>query len=658
MSSPTANSRPTILIRQAYREGGKAKKRTLSNITKLPPETVEKIREVLRGADIADAPAKLEDAFEISRSLQHGNAAAVLATLRACGIEQAIASRRSRSRDLAVALVAQRILEPGSKLAAARLFRPETAVSTLASQLGLPETLSEDRLYETMDWLLERQPRIEKALAEKHLSEGSPVLYDLTSVWSYSRTCPLVDRGYSRDGKKGLPQIEFGLLCDADGRPVAVEAFPGNASDPSTVAAQVGKLRDRFGLKRAVFVGDRGMAAQARVREDLEPNGYDWIFALRAAGVGALAAEGSLQPTLFDERDMAEIECRELFPGERLVVCRNPAAGRGADPQAQGLDRGGDARSDRDPPRGPPGQAAAPECGRDPAARRARPRQAQDAEAFRSEDRNGILLLEAQKTKYRRRGGSGRILRRSDQRSGRADVRRRRRRDLQEIGPGREGVPDDEGVRPPGPADPPPPRAEGPRPPPDLHARLPCRKAHARSARPDAVRRRARPGPGLARRQGRALAAGQAEGGLETHELGRGRPRLPGTARAARNAHDEPDRALGAGKAGIRRPRLADADPETGAAAAEREATVSRGGQNSGGIAAGAGRRGVVRVLPLRGCAVSDSSASDDEPGHRSGFLSFRVVRPFFVRGGAESVESLWTILIRAISRFRVRDPD
>ena len=321
---PNRNSRPTILIRQAYREGGKARKRTLANITKLPPDAVEKIRKILRGADPADAPAELEDAFTISRSLQHGNAAAVLAALRGCGVDRAIASRRSRSRDLAVALVAQRILEPGSKLAAARLFRPETAVSTLASQLGLPENAGEDRLHETMDWLLERQPRIEKALAEKHLSEGSPVLYDLTSVWSYSRTCSLVKNGYSRDGKTGLPQIEFGLLCDAEGRPVAVEAFPGNASDPSAVAVQVGKLRDRFGLKRAVFVGDRGMTAQARVREDLEPNGYDWIFALRAAGVRALADRGALQPTLFDERDMAEIECQELFPGERLVVCRNP----------------------------------------------------------------------------------------------------------------------------------------------------------------------------------------------------------------------------------------------------------------------------------------------------------------------------------------------
>ncbi len=295
---PNRNSRPTILIRQAYREGGKAKKRTLANITKLPPDAVEKIRKILSGADPADAPAKLEDAFTIARSMPQPRSAARTAAAFPCCSDREIASRRSRSRDLAVALVAQRILEPGSKLAAARLFRPETAVSTLASQLGLPETLSEDRLYETMDWLLERQPRIEKALAEKHLSEGSPVLYDLTSVWSYSRTCPLVDRGYSRDGKKGLPQIEFGLLCDAEGRPVAVEAFPGNASDPSTVAAQVGKLRDRFGLKRAVFVGDRGMITQARVREDLEPNGYDWIFALRAAGVGALAENGALQPTL------------------------------------------------------------------------------------------------------------------------------------------------------------------------------------------------------------------------------------------------------------------------------------------------------------------------------------------------------------------------
>ena len=322
---PNRGSRPTILIRHSYREGGKVNKRTLANITHLPPETVEKIRAVLKGAVLADAPGGgLGGAFRIARALPHGNVAAVLAALRACGIEQAIAPRRSPKRDLAAAMVAQRILEPGSKLAAARSFRLETAASTLAAELGLPENVSEDRLYEAMDWLLERQPRVEKALAERHLREGSPVLYDLTSTWTYSRECRLARRGCSRDGRRGLPQIEFGLLCDGEGRPVAVEAFPGNAADPSTVASQIRKLRDRFGLERVVFVGDRGMAAQARIREDLEPNGLDWIFALRAPAIRSLAKDGALQPSLFDERDMAEIECPERFPGERLVVCRNP----------------------------------------------------------------------------------------------------------------------------------------------------------------------------------------------------------------------------------------------------------------------------------------------------------------------------------------------
>ena len=322
---PNRGSRPTILIRHSYREGRRVMKRTLANITHLPPETVEKIRAVLKGAVLADAPGGgLGGAFQIARSLPHGNVAAVLAALRACGIEQAIASRPSPKRDLAAAMVAQRILEPGSKLAAARSFRTETAASTLAAELGLPGNVSEDRLYEAMDWLVERQPGIEKALAERHLREGSPVLYDLTSTWTYSKECDLARHGRSRDGKRGLPQIEFGLLCDGEGRPVAVEAFPGNAADPSTVASQVDKLRNRFGLEHVVFVGDRGMVTQARVREDLAPNGLDWIFALRAPAIRALAEDGALQPSLFDERDMAEIECPERFPGERLVVCRNP----------------------------------------------------------------------------------------------------------------------------------------------------------------------------------------------------------------------------------------------------------------------------------------------------------------------------------------------
>ncbi len=322
---PNRGSRPTILIRHSYREGRRVMKRTLANITNLPPETVEKIRAVLKGAVLADAPGGgLGGAFAIPRSLPHGNVAAVLAALRACGIEQAIAPRRSPKRDLAAAMVAQRILEPGSKLAAARSFRQETAASTLAAELGLPGNAGEDRLCEAMDWLLERQPRIEKALAERHLAEGSPVPCDPASTWTYSRKCRLARRGCSRDGRRGLPQIEFGLLCDGEGRPVAVEAFPGNAADPSAAASQIRKLRDRFGLERVVFVGDRGMTAQARIREDLEPNGLDWIFALRAPAIRSLAEDGALQPSLFDERDMAEIECPERFPGERLVVCRNP----------------------------------------------------------------------------------------------------------------------------------------------------------------------------------------------------------------------------------------------------------------------------------------------------------------------------------------------
>ena len=514
---PNRNSRPTILIRHSYREGGKVKKRTLSNITKLPPEMIEKIRKILRGAAVADLPAALEDAFTISRSLQHGNAAAVLATLRGCGIEQAIASRRSRSRDLAVALVAQRILEPGSKLAAARLFRPETAVSTLASQLGLPENVNEDRLYETMDWLLERQPRIEKALAEKHLSEGSPVLYDLTSVWSYSRTCPLAEHGHSRDGKTGLPQIEFGLLCDADGRPVAVEAFPGNASDPSTVAAQVGKLRDRFGLKRAVFVGDRGMVTQARVREDLEPNGYDWIFALRAAGVGALAENGALQPTLFDEQDMAEIECRELFPDDRLVVCRNPLLAEERTRKRKDLIAA--ATQDLIEIRRAVRRDKRPLRNADAIRRRAERalKKRKMRKHFDLKIGTGSFSWKRKKQNIADEAALDGFYVRADQRAGRADVRRRRRAETyKRLGRVERAFraikASDLQIRP----DPPPPRAADPRPPPDLHARALCRHAHAQSARPDAVRRRARPGPQLARRQGRALAAGQAEGGHES----------------------------------------------------------------------------------------------------------------------------------------------
>ena len=314
---PNRRSPPAILLRESFRQDGKSRKRTLANLSRLPKHVVDALDALLKGT--TQTPPS--GAFDIVRTLPHGHAAAVLGSLRNCGIDRIIAPRRSPQRDLVAGMIAARILEPSSKLAMVRRFAPETATSTLADELRLPaEEIDENLLYEAMDWLVERQEAIERRLAGKHLEEGALVL--MTSAWSYSRCCPLVRHGYSRDGKKGVPQIEFGLLCDRAGWPVAIEAFKGNTADPSTVAAQIGKLRRRF--KWVVLVGDRGMLTDARIREDVKPAGLDWISALRAPGVRALVANGALQPSLFDERDMAEITCEELYPGERLVVCRNP----------------------------------------------------------------------------------------------------------------------------------------------------------------------------------------------------------------------------------------------------------------------------------------------------------------------------------------------
>ena len=318
---PNRRSPPAILLRESFRQDGKSRKRTLANLSKLPKHVVDALDALLKGT--TQTPSS--DTFDIVRTLPHGHVAAVLGSLRNCGIDRIIAPRRSPQRDLVAGMIAARILEPSSKLAMVRRFASKTATSTLADELRLPaEEIDENLLYEAMDWLVERQEAIERRLAGKHLEEGALVLYDMTSAWSYSRCCPLVRHGYSRDGKKGVPQIEFGLLCDRAGWPVAIEAFKGNTADPSTVAAQIGKLRQRFKLSRVVLVGDRGMLTDARIREDVKPAGLDWISALRAPGVRALVANGALQPSLFDERDMAEITCEELYPGERLVVCRNP----------------------------------------------------------------------------------------------------------------------------------------------------------------------------------------------------------------------------------------------------------------------------------------------------------------------------------------------
>ena len=303
------------LLRRSYREGGRVKSQTVGNLTALPPAAIEAVRAVLRGQRVGP----LGDSFEIVRSRPHGNVLAVLGQLRQLGLDKLLAARPRRERELSLAMIASRILEPGSKLATVRSF----ANSTLASELGI-ESANEDELYSAMDWLLERQPAVEAALAKRHLSEGGLVLYDLTSVYLEGSKCELAKRGYSRDGKRGLPQIEFGLLTDREGRPVAVDVFEGNMADPSTVAAQVDKLKNRFGIAEVVMVGDRGMLTSARIEALKEAGGIGWISALRSTQIEVLVNSGDLQLGLFDKRNLAEISS-DKFPGERLVVCKNPA---------------------------------------------------------------------------------------------------------------------------------------------------------------------------------------------------------------------------------------------------------------------------------------------------------------------------------------------
>ena len=317
---PNRNSPPAVLLRESYRQDGKVKKRTLANLSKWPDDLVEGLRTLLKGGV---ALPSLDAAFEILRALPHGHVAAVLGTLRKVGLERLLDRKPSAQRNLVVAMIAARILEPRSKLATARGLASETASHTLAEELGVENASAED-LYKAMDWLLERQTKIERGLARRHLEDGSLVLCDLTSVYLEGRKCKLARHGYSRDKKRGKLQIVLALLCNRDGCPVAVEVFEGNTADPAALGSQVEKLRDRFGLDRVVVVADRGLITNARIEEDLKPAGLTWISALRAPAIRTLAEQGHLQLSLFDQRDMAEISAPELYPGERLIVCRNP----------------------------------------------------------------------------------------------------------------------------------------------------------------------------------------------------------------------------------------------------------------------------------------------------------------------------------------------
>ena len=317
-SVPNRNSPPAILLRESYRDAGKVRKRTLANLSKWPSHLVEGLRVLLKGGT---AVADLTTAFDILRSHPHGHVAAVLGTLRKLRLDRLIASAASPERERAIALIVARILAPGSKLATARGLAADTARDSLAEMLGI-DTVDEDELYAAMDWLLERQSTIEQRLAKRHLSDGALVLYDLSSTYFEGRCCPLAKRGYSRDGKRDKLQIVFGLLCNREGCPVAVEVFEGNTADPATVGAHIEKLRRRFALSRVVLVGDRGMLTEARIRDELVPAGLDWVSALRAPAIRALVESGAVQRSLFDDTDLAEIRS-DAYPRERLIVCRN-----------------------------------------------------------------------------------------------------------------------------------------------------------------------------------------------------------------------------------------------------------------------------------------------------------------------------------------------
>jgi transposase len=274
---------------------------------------------VLKGGTVIPAG---QDAFTVTRSLPHGHVAAALGTARKIGLDRMLGPDGNRRCDLVRAMLIGRILDPVSKLATARALSPATAASSLGEVLGLGE-VDDDELYAALDWLRERQPAIETSLAKRHLTNGTLVLYDVSSSYMEGRCCPLARRGYSRDGKKGTLQIVYGLLCAPDGCPVAIEVFDGNTADPTTLTPQIQKLKQRFHLDHVVLVGDRGMITEARITEDIKAAGLDWITSLRAPAIKELLNSGALQLTLFDQRDMASITSPD-FPGERLVVCRNP----------------------------------------------------------------------------------------------------------------------------------------------------------------------------------------------------------------------------------------------------------------------------------------------------------------------------------------------
>jgi len=311
---PNRNSPPAILLREGWREGKKTLKRTLANLSHWPTQKIEALRRLLRDETLV-SPQEL---FTTRRTLPHGHVQAVLGIIRKLGLAAIISAQHCRERDLVVAMIAQRLLDPCSKLATTRAWH----TTTLAEELGVEEA-SENDLYQAMDWLLKRKERIEKKLAARHLANGCLVLYDVTSSYYEGRTCPLARFGHDRDGQKGRPIIIYGVMTDAEGRPISLQVYPGNTGDPKTVVDQVEKLRQKFGLSGVVMVGDRGMLTQPQINQIKQHPGWGWITALKSVAIGGWVDSGSLQRSFLDEKNLAEITSPD-YPGERLMACYHP----------------------------------------------------------------------------------------------------------------------------------------------------------------------------------------------------------------------------------------------------------------------------------------------------------------------------------------------
>jgi len=318
---PNRNSPPAVLLRESYREGSKVRKRTLANLSKLPDHAVDGLQALLKGGVTI---ATLPDSFKITRSRPHGHVAAVLGSLKNTGLHNLISSENTRNRRLVLAMIIARITDPRSLLATARGFSDETSFSSIGKILGI-EGADEDELYLAMDWLLSRQESIENSLASLHLASSTLVLYDVSSSYFEGKTCPLARYGYNRDGKRGKLQIVFGLMCDASGCPIAVEVFEGNTADPKTLSNQITKLKERFGIAKIIWVGDRGIISSTTIQQHFQADdrSFDWISALRGVQIRSLVEQESIQLSLFDEQNIAEISSDD-YPGERLIACRNP----------------------------------------------------------------------------------------------------------------------------------------------------------------------------------------------------------------------------------------------------------------------------------------------------------------------------------------------